>query len=55
MILFVLTVIAAVTVATGLALIALSVLTFIAAWIAGQMRGRPHHPHQPMRLFPGHH
>lgn len=45
MVLYVLTVIAAFAVAAGLALIALSVLTFIAAWVAGQMRGRLHHGH----------
>ncbi len=55
MVLFVLTVIAAVTVAVGLALIALSVVTFVAALIAGQMRGRLHHPHRPIELIHGHH
>lgn len=51
MVLFVLTVIAAFAVAAGLALIAVFVVTFIAALIAGHMRGRSHHPHQPHRLI----
>lgn len=55
MVLFVLTVVAAFAVAAGLALIALSVLTFVAAWIAGQMRGRLHHQHRPIELIHGHH
>ncbi len=55
MVLFVLTVIAAFAVAAGLALIAMFVVTFIAALIAGQMRGRSHHPHRLIDLIHWHH
>lgn len=55
MVLFVLTVVAAFAVAAGLALIAIFVLTFVAALIAGQMRGRSHQPHRLINLIHGHH